>query len=166
MSLRRTLPYHRPACSGHDPGALTAQKRVLAHACPALILAITRLKVSVLLRKPTPPLLSRHFASAPAASSYGNNLTVVQEAPQLNETIDVAIPGLSINPSHQQKLEFITGVISHEVIYNMSHWLSTHPDRDPTAPLPVVKLELRPPFLMLALRTDTCATLILASLLC
>jgi len=41
------------------------------------------------------------------------------------------------------------------VLGAVTSWLAKNPDRDLTSPLPVVMLELTPPNLMLALRTDT-----------
>ena len=65
------------------------------------------------------------------------------------------MPGEMISPNWQETMDSITDAISRTVLGNVSSWLAANPGRDPGALLPVVMLELQPPKLMLALRTDT-----------
>ena len=79
----------------------------------------------------------------------------VQAAPLVEETISVVVSGQMISPYRQETMGFIVDVISRAVLDAAGNWLSANPGRDPAASLPVVMLQLQPPNLMFALRTDT-----------
>ena len=78
----------------------------------------------------------------------------MQAAPSLDDTISVVVPGQMISSYRQEPMDFIVGIVRSAVLGAVTSWLSVNPERDLTSPLPAVLLELRPPNLMLALRTD------------
>ena len=115
-----------------------------------------------------PTVATRNCAVRLAASINSTTLTSLrsqallsrfasaQAAPHLDdETISVVVPGQAISPYRQETMGFIVDVISRAVLDAAGSWLAANPGRDPGAPFPVVTLQLQPPNLMFALRTDT-----------
>ena len=72
----------------------------------------------------------------------------------MDEAISVVVQGSSISPYRQETMAFIVDVISRAVLDGVRDWQAANTNRSRGAPLPAVILELQPPNLMLALRTD------------
>ena len=79
----------------------------------------------------------------------------MQASPPLDGSISVTVHGGSICCS--QPLGEIAAILRGAVLDAVHSWIAANPDRDPAAPLPPVALTLLSPYLLFALRTDTCA---------
>ena len=82
---------------------------------------------------------------------------MLQAPPPLDQSIDVIVAGQSICCS--KSMDDIMAILRTDVLAAVEGWIANNTSRDSTTPLPTVALELQSPYILFALRTDTCALL-------
>ena len=78
-----------------------------------------------------------------------------QAPPPLDQSIDVIVAGQSI--CCLKSMGEIMAILRTDVLAAIEGWIAKNPSRTSTTPLPTVELELQSPYILFALRTDTCA---------